>query len=478
MDKSRHKIKQLFSDRKFRYGGSSALFTVLVIAIVVLINLIVRSYDLRLDLTANKMYSLSEQTLQILDNLDRDVNIYALYRTGNETKSVSEIIQRYVRRSDHISFEYVDPLLNPQFVEAYQGDVTPDLGSVIVESGDRFRVIQPMDFFNYTYNYYYQLVPESLAIEQQITSAIMYVTAEQLPVVYRIIGHGELELPESFADLAKRENFQIEDLDLLTVDAVPEDAGVLLLASPQKDLSAEEDEKLRAYLEQGGRLVMMVDFGTADRPVLEGLLDSYGLRLEKRLIIEGDAGARLSNPFYLVPRYQSHVLTEPMERAKSLVVMPLAQPITILQARRSKLNIEPLLTTSTNSWAKADFEAQTLNWVDGDAIGPFNVAVAVTDGVDDGWSPTPAKLVVISSRILVDQFDQLSRGANSELIINSINWLIDAQENIMIRPKPLTTARLSMTYLQQLILSGIFVIVLPVLVFLTGFIVWTRRRHL
>ena len=472
-------FKALFKDRKFRYGGSSALLTVLVIAIIVVINLIVRSYDLRVDLTENKLYSLSEQTLRILDNLDQKVNIYALYRTGNENIAVAEIIDRYERRSNQVNFEFVDPLLNPQFVENYKGEVTPDIGSVVVVSGDRYKVIQPQDFINFTYNYYYQMVPESLAIEQQITSAIMYVTAERIPVVYRLIGHGELDLSASFLDLAKRENFQIEDLDLLTVEAVPEDAAVLLLVSPEKDFTAEEDEKLRAYLEQGGRMVMLLDYSAHDRPNLDGLLESYGLRLEKGLIIEGDANSRLANPFYIVPHFQSHLLTEPMISAKSLVVMPLTQPITVLQARRSQLKIEPLLTTTANSWAKDNFEEQTLNWAEGDAVGPFNVAVAVTDGADDGWGPTPAKLVVMStSGLLVDQFDQLSRGANSELIINSINWLNDAQEQITIRPKPITTSQLSMTYMQQLILSGVFVIVLPVLVFLTGFIIWTRRRHL
>src|SRR5690554_957921 len=120
-------FKALFKDRKFRYGGSSALLTVLVIAIIVVINLIVRSYDLRVDLTENKLYSLSEQTLRILDNLDQKVNIYALYRTGNENIAVAEIIDRYERRSNQVNFEFMDPLLNPQFVENYKGEVTPDI---------------------------------------------------------------------------------------------------------------------------------------------------------------------------------------------------------------------------------------------------------------------------------------------------------------------------------------------------------------
>lgn len=475
--RSRFRIKPMFKDIKVRYGGSAALLIALVVAILVVFNLVVSSFDWRIDLTANKLFSLSQQSQQVLEQLDKDVTIYALYRTGKENQLVTEVIHQYTKASSQIKLEYVDPLLNPQFVEKYKGDVTPDLGSVIVTSGEKFRVLQPSDFVNYAY-YYYQMVPQSIAIEQQLTSAILFVTTDQAPVIYRLIGHDELELPEGFVELTKKENYCIEDLDLLTVEAVPEDAAMIMMLSPAKDLTEEEDQKLRDYLTNGGRMVMFIDYVAAERPNLEELLATYGLRVEKQFVIEGDANSRLTNnPFYLIPRYQEHVLTEPMIAARHLLVMPLTQPITSLQARRASLKIYPLLTSSDNSWAKSDFEAQTLDWAEGEPVGPFNVAVAVTDGEDYG--PAPAKLVVIStSGLLVEQFDQFSRGANSDFVINSINWLNEAQENITVRPKPFKNTYLSMTYMQQLILAAAFVIVLPVLVFLTGFVVWKRRRNL
>lgn len=472
-------IKGLLRDRKFRLGSSSALLTVLVVAIVVIVNLIVRSLDWSLDLTANQMYSLSEQTLQVLDNLERDVKIYALYRTGNENLTVSEMIRRYTQHSKRVSFETVDPTLNPQFVQKYKGDVEPELGSIIVASGDKFRVIPPAEFFNYTYNYYYGQVPQSIAIEQKITSAIMYVSTDKAPVIYRLVGHNELDLPASFTDLAKQENYTIANLDLLTVEAVPEDAAVLLLYSPEKDLTAEEDEKLRSYLNKGGRLIMFIDVVAASNPVLQELLTSYGVRIENALIVEGDAGSRLSNPFYLVPKYQTHAITEPLTSQGSLLVVPMAQPITILQTRRSTLTIEPLLKTSNNSWARDDFSDQSFDRRPGDPVGPFNVAVAITDGYDNIYSPTPGKLIVVStSGLLLSQFDQVSRGANSDFVMNAVNWLYNAKENITVRPKEFKSNYVSFTYFHQLLLAAIFVIVVPVVVFLTGFIVWTRRRNL
>lgn len=464
--------------RLVRYGGSAALLVALVVAVLVVLNLVVGSFDFRLDLTANKLFSLSTQSQQLLKQLDRDVTIYALYRTGRQNQTVSEVINRYVNASDRVSFEIVDPLLNPQFVEQYKGgEVTPDLGSVIVASGERFKVLQPNDFVNYAY-YYYQMLPESIAIEQQITSAIAYVTTDQVPVVYRLVGHNEVELSSSFVDLAKKENYRIEDLDLLTVDAVPDDAAMVLLLAPEKDLTEVEDQKLRDYLKNGGRMIIILDYTLEERPYLDGLLASYGLRVEKQFVIEGDNASRVTNnPFWLIPKYKDHALTEPLVAARHLMVMPVTQPVTILQARRASLRIEPLLTSSDNSWAKSNFENLTYNWSEGDPVGPFNVAVSVTDG--DEYGPTPAKLVVIStSGVLVDQFDQLSRGANTDFIINSFNWLNEAKQNITVRPKPFKDTYLSITYMQQLILAGVFVVALPLLVFLTGFIVWKRRRSL
>ena len=291
--------------RLVRYGGSAALLVALVVAVLVVLNLVVGSFDFRLDLTANKLFSLSTQSQQLLKQLDRDVTIYALYRTGRQNQTVSEVINQYVNASDRVSFENEEPLLNPQFVEQNKGgEVTPDLGSVIVASGERFMVLQPNDFVNYAY-YYYQMLPESIAIEQQITSAIAYVTTDQVPVVYRLVGHNEVELSSSFVDLAKKENYRIEDLDLLTVDAVPDDAAMVLLLAPEKDLTEVEDQKLRDYLKNGGRMIIILDYTLEERPYLDGLLASYGLRVEKQFVIEGDNASRVTNnPFWLIPKYR------------------------------------------------------------------------------------------------------------------------------------------------------------------------------
>jgi len=473
------KIKPMFADTKVRYGGSAALLTALVVAVLVVLNLVVSSFDWRIDLTANKLFSLSTQSQQLMQQLDKDVTIYALYRTGRQNQTVSEVINQYVKASDRIKFEIIDPLLNPMFVEKYKGgNVTPDLGSVIVASGEKFRVLQPTDFVNYTYSYYsYQPVVESIAIEQQLTSAIMYVTNDQDPVLYRLVGHNELSLTPNFADLVKRENYRVEDLDLLKVDAVPEDTAAILMLSPTKDLTEDEDQKLREYLKNGGRVVLFIGYAQTPRPVLEELLASYGLRVENRIVVEGSASSILTgNPFYLIPNYKTHALTNPMVSTGSLLILPGTLPITILQARRSTLKIDPLLVSSSYSWSKG-FDAQIFDWEENDPIGPFNVAVAVTDGEEYG--PKPAKLIVISTvKMLEDQFDQFSRGANSDFIINCINWLHEAQQSITVRPKPLKDTYLSITYMQQLILAGAFVVVLPVLVFLTGFVVWKRRRNL
>jgi len=448
----------------------------MVVAILVVLNLVVSSFDLRVDLTANKMFSLSPQSVQILKQLDKDVTIYALYRTGQDNKAVAEVINQYTKGSGRVKFEYVDPLINPQFVEKYRGDTEPELGSLVIASGEKFWVIQPKDFYVYTF-YYNIEIPQSIAIEQQITSAILFVTTDQAPVLYRLVGHNELDFPQYFADLVKKENYRVEELDLLTVDAVPEDAAVIVMLSPAKDLTEDEDQKLRDYLKNGGRVVLLIGYARTERPYLEGLLASYGLQVEKQIVVEGSAASILTgNPLYLMPKYQTHVLTDPMVRANNYVILPGSLPITVLQARRATLKIEPLLVSSEYSWSKS-FEAETIDLEENDPRGPFNVAVAVVDGEDYG--PNPAKMVVIStSKLLDENFDQFSRGANSDFIINSINWLNEAQEKITFRPKPFKNTVLSMNYMQQLILAGAFGVVLPVLVFLTGFIVWKRRRNL
>ena len=472
-------IKNSFKSNKFKYGGYATLITAIVIAIVIVINLVVDQIDWKADLTQNQMFSLSDQTYKVLDSLKQDINIIGLYETGNEDRIITEIIDRYQARSKRITFKTIDPERYPQLVSKYEKDGTSLVkGSLIVESGDRYKIISRYDLVNYSYTSNYQAQAQSLAVEQRLTGAILYVTAEDLPVVYLLEGHGENTIPYELSKQLEVENFQTESLNLLTQEAVPEDAHSLVVFAPERDLTKDEEEKIRNYLENQGRAIFIMKFQNQELPNFESLLKSYGITVERSLVVEGDNSMHAGNPLYLVPQMESHSIVSPLRSEKMYMLIRGPQSIRILDMKKRSLKIEPLLVTSENSWAKVNMEATTLEKEEGDIEGPINIAVAITDEIYKDNETKETKLVVISNADFLGSSLASQVPGNTNFFMNSLNWLQDREENISIRPKSLTVPRLNINASQQLILAGEVVILIPLAILASGLFVWLRRRHL
>ena len=287
--------------------------TAIVLAILVVVNLVVDQISFKVDLTQNQIFSLSDQTKQILKNLDQEINIIGLYETGKENVLFDEILQKYRAESKYINIDYVDPVKNPTFSSKYTKDgETLREGSYIVECGDRFKVIDNYDLINYRTTQYGQWYAESLAVEQQITSAIHYVTAEELPTIYLVTGHLEDRLPYDLRKQMELENYEIKELSLLTEEKVPEDADILMFISPKRDMTEDEAEKVRQYLENKGRAIFFMELVENELPNFEAVLKSYGVGLNKALVIEGDNSRYWQSPAWIIPKLETHDITRPM----------------------------------------------------------------------------------------------------------------------------------------------------------------------
>ena len=291
-------------------------------------------------------------------------------------------------------------------------------------------------------------------------------------------GHGENTIPYELSKQLEVENFQTESLNLLTQEAVPEDAHSLVVFAPERDLTKDEEEKIRNYLENQGRAIFIMKFQNQELPNFESLLKSYGITVERSLVVEGDNSMHAGNPLYLVPQMESHSIVSPLRSEKMYMLIPGAQSIRILDMKKRSLKIEPLLVTSENSWAKVNMEATTLEKEEGDIEGPINIAVAITDEIYKDNETKETKLVVISNADFLGSSLASQVPGNTNFFMNSLNWLQDREENISIRPKSLTVPRLNINASQQLILAGVVVILIPLAILASGLFVWLRRRHL
>ncbi|MCM8711473.1 GldG family protein [Clostridium sp. SYSU_GA19001] len=470
-------IKNSFKTKKFKYGSYSTAVTALVLAILLVVNFVAGKINIKKDLTKEKIYSLSEESYKILKDLKNDTKIIAFFEAGSENKNFTIILDKYKAASDKITVEYKDPIKNPQITQKYsKSGQTVGVNSIVVESGNKFKVIDYYDFFNVSYDQYGQQKVDSFAAEQQLTNAIVYVNSDKEQILYTLAGHEEKGLGDSITKQLQAENYTIKEINLLQGGTELNKEGTLVVVSPRRDLSKEELEKIKAFLTSGGRAALFMDITKETLPNFGELLSFYGVKLQNALAVEGEVQNVVQQPIDLLPEMQTHDIVNSLKSSKLPVLMPVSQGIDTIELKRSTVKVEPLLSTTKNSWAKVNLNATSIVKEANDIQGPLNIAVAITD--EDTTAGRNTKLVVVGgTTFMEDNVNSVTNGANIDFIMNSFNWLQDKKDSVSIRPKSLTTESLMINVLQQLLLSGVVVILIPAVIMIMGITVWLRRRH-
>ena len=475
-----------FKDKKFKHGGYAALLVGVVLAMLVAANLLVDLIPFKADLTKEKLYSLSDQTRNILDNLEQEVMVYGLYEAGKQNPLYDEIMRRYETRTKRLTIKYIDPYRNPTFAKKYELEgKEPGANSLIIESGTKFKVISQFDLINYRQtdpNNPFARQASSLKVEQVVTSAIMSVTSETDPTIYLLEGHREEGLPSELKSALTTENYIIKDLNLLTSAKVPEDANILLIISPKQDITAADEAKIREFLfERRGNVIIMRDLIIEEFPNLDKILKSYGVAINPVLVHEEDPQRHYPQiPIGLVPDMTHHAITSAMKSSDVGIFFPFSQTITELEIKKRTIEVEALLQTSEKAWAKVNLKSQTATKTAEDIEGPFQLAVAVTDkGEGEGQADSRAVIIASSFFLYPEKAGFPLQGTgNADFLPGCLNWLRGQEELISIRPKSLLSRSLSLNQLQFFLFAGISVILIPLLILGSGLVIWLKRRHL
>lgn len=455
------------------HGGSYSLaITAIVLAILIVVNMLVSALPTTLtkyDISSSKLYSITSNTKVVVNALEKDVTIYWVVQSDKEDDILENLLNKYESLSDHIEVVKKNPDVFPTFTVQYTSETVPN-NSLIVECGDRNRYISYQDIYltetnmmSYSYEQYFDG-------EGAITSAIDYVVNEEQPQLYLLEGHGESELPTNFTDQLEKENVELNTISLLNVDAVPEEADCVMIYAPSSDISEEEMEMLIEYAENGGKLLVMAG-PTADGKLenLYGVLEHYGVTSEEGMIVEGDRQHyAFQTPLVLLPDIEEHEITTPLTDEGYYAIVPAAQA---LKVENSDGSVTELLTTSNTSFNKADgYNLTTYEKEDEDAEGPFAVAVAVTCGEE-------GKIVWISSSNFIDDlYNAYSSGANMDLAMNAMSYLVGENEAVAIRSKSLNYTYLTISDSSASVLKIMMIGVIPLGYLLVGLAVMLKRR--
>ena len=469
-----------FHDKKIRYGGYAVIVTLLVLGSLVALNLLVQELPLEFDLTENRLFSLSEQTEALLEGLGKPVNIYALFAAGREDPTIAEVLRSYEQQSRLVTLEFIDPELNPGFTAKYDTEGTGiSAGSLIVESGELFRVIPNIELYNISYTQQGQPQIMGLQIEPKVTQAINYVSSGYTPTLYQLTGHGEYSLDDYGITAAlEAENYRIETLNLLTTP-VPEDASVLLILSPRFRISEEELTMIGTYIDSGGRAIVLTDFLGEPAAGINGLIKSYGLEVEPGFLMENDKRRYAGSPLFIAPIMQDHELLEPLKENDLDVITPYAVALRELERKPRSIELVPLLSTTGQSWRRTDIENNSTLRQPGDIMGPHTVAWSVERQQYNQGEPPAYRLVVMGNSVFlgaIPPYGQIK--GNIDYFLNALGWVNERSETITVRSKSLFRLPMRLNALQTIIYSGLIIILIPAAFLLTGLVVWLKRRHL
>ncbi len=472
-------MKRIFRQRPasgkqaLRGGTYSLAVTAVVLAILIAVNVFVSvlpASATKLDISASKLYSITSNTKAVVNNLTQDVTLYWVVQADKEDSVIENLLSKYDSLSDHIQVEKKNPDVYPTFAAQYTDETVPN-NSVIVVSGDRSRYISYNDIYVQTSDMYAYSYTTSFDGEGAITSAIDYVVTETLPRMYVLEGHGETELPASFADAVEKENVQTQSLSLLTEDSVPEDAACVTIYAPQSDISQEEAEMLRSYTEKGGKLLVIAGpVKGAELTNLYSLLTDYGVEPVEGIVVESDREHyAFGYPYVLMPDMQSDNITQSLMDSRYHPIFPVSQGLQVTDSS----SVTTLLTTSDTAFSKtAGYSLTAYDKEAGDTDGPFAVAVSIaTDG--------GGQIVWFSaSDFLSDMYNAYSSGANVNLAMNALSSLMGEREAMAIRSKSLNYNYLTISDSASSVLKVLLIGVFPLLYLAVGVIAVVEKRRM
>ena len=466
--------------KHLKNGSYSMIISAIFIVIVVVINLIVGeipSKYTQIDISESKVYSIGEQTKSFLKDLNKDVSIYQVTQSGSEDETITNLLQKYEEESNHIEVVQKDPVVNPQFVSEYTSENVSS-NSLIVVCGERSKVVEYSSMYEQSIDYNtYSYTTTGFDGEGQITSAIAYVTSDNLPVLYTLEGHGELELDSTIKEDIEKANIEIKSLNLLTENSVPEDADCLLINAPGTDISEDEKEAILDYLENGGKAMIFSDYTEESMDNFNEILENYGISRAEGLVFEGDPSHyAMQTPYYLVPTINNTDAVSDAASSGYYILTPYAQGIKKSEDVRDTVTIESLLTTSDSAYAKANLNSDTLEKASEDEEGPFDLGVSITETVDD--DKTTQIVYYTTSYLLDSNVNQMVSGGNEQLIMASLNWMCSSDETstTSIPSKSLEISYLTLTAYDVSFWQICTIGLIPGFFLVAGFMVWLKRR--
>lgn len=500
--KKKFSLARELRKEKYKRGGLATILTVVFVAVVVVVNILVgllsdRFPSMNVDLTAQKLNTLSEQAQEVADGITEETEIYLIgsedfYRKnenqyytsyGVEFSQVANLADKLAESNSLISAEFIDPDLNPQFISEY-ADEDLTSGCVLVKSARRYKALSPMDLFNVTRDsdtYEYKVYTN---VDSCLAGALEIVNMEKVPVIAIATGHTEAldgNLTE-FTNMMERQNYEVKEFNVFS-EEIPENTAVVFIPTPMEDYTEGEVEKIRQFLLDTQRAedigVLMSCYPTqGDTPNLDRLLEEWGVKVEEGVVAESDPNrvATYDESFILADKTDA-----PIDGDFNQLVAAYSCPLTVLFTGNGDVGVQELWTTADTSYVitenTTEEEIADPN-TEKHVVATLSMAYQKVDG--DNYQRSLS--VFGSSMTFTDAFVSSSAFGNGSYLEDLFRYMTGTGgSSVTVYTNPVQTNTLDISMSAGLITTiglGIFTIGLPLAILIMGLVVFLKRRHL
>lgn len=492
-------VKKVLKSRRFKRGGMATVFTAVFVVVIILINVVVsllseRFPSMNIDLTANKVNTLSDAALEVAKEVEEETTIYILATddwldyANNQGVAYSTLVSlsdKLAEANSKIKVEQVDLEKNPSFVNEY-ADENLTNGYVVVKTDKRYRVLTISDLFPSESNSQTGSTASYNDVDSALATAIKQVNLSEVPVVSIATGHSEAmtDAFDSLTSFLNENAFDVQQFNILSED-IPENTQILFLGTPNTDYTEDELKKLDEYLsekESGKTRTLLISAtpGQASLPNLMSFLEEWGISYDSTsMVLESDSSRTFGNSAL----YLSDVDSENgiPDGDYPLLVTPYSVPVTRLFDSNNSVVTYSLAATSEGSYLqKTDSDEDASETAEKKS---YDTAVLARKSLDSSGTGAYANVIVLGSTYMLDPSTlNTSTFSNGDYFIDLAKYATDTtnSNNTVYSPRVQAGVQdiTATTNVINFLGLGVFTITIPVVILLAGLAVYIKRRHL
>lgn len=474
------KRRYTVSVKNFSLSAFSIIGIVAVVAACILINLGLKKVPdkyLQSDLTEKKFYSLCDATKGVVAKVDKPVTIYVYASEDSKDEMVDRLLGIYQELNNNLKIEYVDPNTSNKFYEQFT-DSSPTYNSLFFVSDSRTKVVDYSSMYvnDYSVNAdgsYETTV--SYDIEGRITAALDYMNNGVSAKVYNLSGHSEPEMDATFINAIAKQNLEYENLILLGQDMVPQDCQLLIINGPQDDISEDDANKIIGYINRGGSLLIVLPFtDKVEYKNFNRILNYYNVQTSQGVVV--DTGSYNGAPSIIIPEIVSNVVTTNVA-GKKAVIAPNSKNISVIDENNEDCHLISWLMTTDSSFRMnlPIEEVVDFTYTEGrDEAGPLTIAATASRTTANG---TSMAYIMGSVYFFTDSANEITSNANLTIFSNIVGQCTgDENDAVVVPTKTTTSEKFVISNSSGNVIFYILFFVLPVVLLITGFAIWMKRR--